>query len=131
MVRSRPGGRRGRLAAVAAHKPATIADLREFFHVDLYRINVEELDALITALLAMPHSRLYAALAGWTHPVTREWLLAADTYDLLARANSGKKKPKPYPRPWPTEHRETFGGRNTEQHTPASLWQRLYGTEKP
>jgi hypothetical protein len=45
-----------------------------------------------------------AAKSGWEYPVSREWIVSAHTYDLLAAVNSGKgKKPKPYPNPFPTK----------------------------
>jgi hypothetical protein len=50
-----------------------------------------------------PSSHVAAALAGWEHPMTREALIAADTYDLTVRAHTPKKRQgsvKPYPRPW-------------------------------
>lgn len=43
-----------------------------------------------------------SSLNGWDYPVTREWIVAADTYDLLVAANTRKgRRPKPYPRPKP------------------------------
>lgn len=40
-------------------------------------------------------------MQGLDYAPSREWLLMADLYDLTARAHY--KKPKPYPRPWPSE----------------------------
>jgi len=65
----------------------------------------------LTGVLANdPSSHVAAALAGWDHPVTREWLLTADLYDAFIAANSKKgRKPKPYPRPWPEKDKTKFG----------------------
>ena len=58
---------------------------------------------LTTVLLSDPSSHVAAAVAGWDHPVSREWLVLADVYDLTARVAAGKKwKAKDaYPRPVP------------------------------
>jgi hypothetical protein len=55
---------------------------------------------LVSVLLRDPSSWLQAARNEWSYPVDRNWILASQTYDLLAMVNS-KKKPKPYPTPWP------------------------------
>jgi hypothetical protein len=44
----------------------------------------------------------------WKFPVSADWQVAADTYDLLAIVNS-KKKPKPYPRPWKSADENKIG----------------------
>lgn len=55
-------------------------------------------------LLRDPSSWTQAVRSGWEYPVSREWIVASHTYDLLALANSGKgKKPKPYPHPFPSK----------------------------
>ena len=61
---------------------------------------------LVFMLAKDPSSSLQAVMRGWKHPVTYEWIVAAHTYDLLARVNSGKKKPKPYPAPWATQEQK-------------------------
>jgi len=55
---------------------------------------------------------LQAAVAKWKYPVSREWMVAAHAYDLLARVNS-KQKPKAYPNPFPSKD-ETRIGRTTK-----------------
>lgn len=67
---------------------------------------------LTQELLHDPTSRVAAAVAEWTHPISHEAMALLDLYDLLAIVNSGKKKPKPYPRPWdpkPVKHGGTNG----------------------
>lgn len=57
----------------------------------------------LTSMLANdPTSHLAASMAGWDHPVSREWMALADLYDAFVMANTDTKKhtPKPYPRPW-------------------------------
>ena len=57
-----------------------------------------------------PSSWTQAASAGWQYPVSRDWMVAAHTYDLMAVVNSGKgKKPKPYPHPWPDKEQTRVG----------------------
>lgn len=73
---------------------------------------------LLTLLAADPSSQTGAALQGWSHPASREFLALADSYDLAA-AVASKRRPKPYPRPWESKDRRTFGrGRGM---TPAAL----------
>ena len=52
-------------------------------------------------LVLDPSSHVSAAVGGWSFPVTREWIVAADSYDAFVSSKSSKgHKPKPYPRPW-------------------------------
>ena len=74
---------------------------------------------LTLMLLRDPESRLQAAIAEWEHPVSREWILMAETFDL-AHAVASKRKPKPLPRPWP-DGRKKIGGNNTVQRTAADV----------
>lgn len=57
---------------------------------------------LLGELMKDPSSHVAAAVAGWDHPVSREWIVAANTYDAFIQVNSDPKKPKPklHPRPW-------------------------------
>jgi hypothetical protein len=63
-------------------------------------VDFDELVLLVDVLLRDPTSWLHAAVAGWKHPISYEWTVNVATYDLLAQVHSGKRKPKPYPRPW-------------------------------
>lgn len=66
--------------------------------------------ARLAVLLAKdPTTQLCAALNGWDYPASREFLVLADQFDAFGRVNSGKKKPAPYPRPWPDESKSTYG----------------------
>lgn len=49
-----------------------------------------------------PSSQVGAALGEFEYAMNREAMILADVFDLLARANTPPKapKPKPYPRPW-------------------------------
>ena len=47
-----------------------------------------------------PSSQLAAAISGWEHPVSREWLALADLWDVLVAVNTHKGSPGHYPRPW-------------------------------
>lgn len=55
---------------------------------------------LAGVLTSDPSSHVAASMAGWPHPVSREWLVAADLFDLQHRVAAGRKTPPPYPRPW-------------------------------
>lgn len=63
---------------------------------------------LTTILSADPSSHVGAALAGWDHPASREALILMDLYDLQHQSKA-KRRPKPYPRPFPDRHKRTFG----------------------
>lgn len=56
-----------------------------------------------------PESRFTAAEMGWERPVSWEWLLLADLYDM-ERAKGSKRRSRPYPRP--TTKRTKLGGSN-------------------
>lgn len=62
----------------------------------------------MSVLLRETDSWLQAAKSDWKYPVSREWITAAHTFDLLASVNS-KKKPKPYPAPWPDTNTNKIG----------------------
>jgi len=76
------------------------------------KVSFYEACLLTTILLRDPGSHLQAAVAKWKYPVSREWIVAAHAYDLLARVNS-KQKPKAYPNPFPNKD-ETKIGRTTK-----------------
>lgn len=57
---------------------------------------------LTSVLAGDPSAMVGAALAGWSHPMTREDRTLRDLFDLQ-HTSKAKKKPKPYPRPWPAE----------------------------
>lgn len=65
---------------------------------------------LLGVLAEDPSSHTAAAIAGWAHPVTHEYLALADLFDAFVRANSRKgRHPRPYPRPWDASRRKRFG----------------------
>lgn len=55
---------------------------------------------LTTSLAGDPSSHVAAAIAGWSYPLSREGMAALDLLDVTIQVNSGKRKPKPAPRPW-------------------------------
>ena len=70
---------------------------------------------LVSVLMRDPSSWLQAATSEWTHPVSRDWIVATHTYDLLAAVNS--KKPKPYPTPWPAQNTKKLGSAKGQSRT--------------
>ena len=68
---------------------------------------MRELYHLLAQLASNPQSRFTAAELGWERPVSFEWLLLADLYDLQ-RAKASKRRSRPYPRP--TTKRTKLGG---------------------
>lgn len=95
--------------------PAELAyDFRHRFGLTYEAIGVSlswlEAILLVSILLRDTSSWLHAAKASWDYPVTREWIVSAHTYDLLAAVNS-KKPPKPYPAPWPDKNSKKIGSK--------------------
>lgn len=92
---------------IDAHRGAFEYDWRARFAVPLAAVGRAmtwgEALRLTEQLAGDPGSRVGAALAGWEHPVSREWLVLVDLIDRFSRVNF--KKPPPYPRPWRTEKR--------------------------
>jgi hypothetical protein len=74
-------------------------------------VSIGEIYLLTKSLLSDPESRVQAAVAGWDHPVSREWIILAQQFDL-AHAAASKNRPKPMPRPWP-DNKTKMGGKRT------------------
>lgn len=93
---------------VKEHEAELVYDLRKL-GVNPHEVDLDELLLLVEIFLRDPASWTHAAVSKWKHPITYEWTVAVATYDLLAQVNSGKRKPKPYPRPWPDANVKTRG----------------------
>lgn len=95
-----------KLRELIEEHPSELAyDFRSKFNISIEDIggdvSLKEAAMLTGMLLRDTTSWLQAARNDWQYPVSREWLVASHTFDLLAMANSGKgKKPKPYPTPF-------------------------------
>lgn len=107
------GGIVGLCRIAAEHRTQLAGDLRSHYGVSLWDLGVGlswvEFYHLVEDLLNDPTSRLFTAMAGNKFPFSREWVLLADIFDVLAASNS-KRKPKPYPRAWP-EKQTRIGGK--------------------
>lgn len=109
------GGRRGgslKVLELLQDHPIELAyDFRHKFNLSFQdigtKITLLEAVMLIGGLMQQTDSMLQAKVSGWKFPVSREWSLLADIYDLLANANF--KKPKPYPVPWSSSQGTTIG----------------------
>lgn len=91
--------------------------MRSFYGVGIYDIgntvSFTEAVLLVRILMRTPQSWLHAAVAEWSHPVTNEWTVLAQTYDLVAQVNSKQNsKPKPYPTPWRDKSKTKLGANN-------------------
>lgn len=64
---------------------------------------------LVRMLMADTNSRLQAAISGWDYPVSREWIVLAQSFDL-AHAAASKRRPKAMSRPWP-DNKNKIGGK--------------------
>lgn len=103
------GGSLQLLELIEEHPAELAYEMRARFGLSIndigFSLTFRECLLLVNVLLRDPSSWLQAARHGWEYPVTREWIVASHTYDLLAAVNSGKgKKPKPYPTPFPNRN---------------------------
>ena len=99
------------------HRGAVEYDLRHRFNLGLRdagdKITLSELGRLMAIVKDDPSSATAAALAGWTHPISREAVILMDLFDLEHAVNS-KKRPKPHPgRPWRNQSRKQMGKAGT------------------
>lgn len=112
----RPTGGILRLREIIEEHTSELAyDFRTRFNVSIFDIGekITWLEAiyLISILIRDTSSWTQSAMSEWKYPVSREWIVAAHTFDLFANVNSGKKKPKPYPAPWPEVGTNRIGGK--------------------
>src|SRR5690606_34330058 len=95
------------------HRGAVEYDFRARFHLGLECVPVDvgwgQAIRLLTILKADPSSATAAALAGWSHPISREALALADLIDVQGSSKAGKKW-KVYPRPWEVKGEQTRRG---------------------
>lgn len=105
-----PGGQGGGtfwlLRLIATHPGPALYDLRSRLGIGADDIGgavpFYEVYLLMREIMSDPTSRTAMAAAGFDHPVSSEWSLLADIYDLLMAVNTDPKKrgkAKPYPRP--------------------------------
>jgi hypothetical protein len=96
-----------KLRELIEEHPAELAfDFRERFHLSIFDVGIsvtwKEAILLISVLMRDTSSWTQAMHSNWKYPVSREWIVAAHNYELLAAVNS-KRKPKPYPNPFPNK----------------------------
>lgn len=95
------GGIDALLELIEEHRAAVAYDWRSRFHLPPTAIGDEmpwdEAIGHIRTLQADPSSAIFAAVAGWAHPMTREALLLADLFDLEHLVNADPKKGRPKP----------------------------------
>ncbi len=97
------------LGQLIASRPVEVAaDFRDLFSVGLSEVPPGEAVLLVRALMRDPRSRLHAGEAGWDYPISREWLLLADLWDLQLQKAVRRGQFKPYPRPF---GKQKLGGR--------------------
>jgi hypothetical protein len=110
-----PGGILRLLDYVQSHPKELAYDFRSRFQISFFEfgksVSWAEAILLTASLMNDPSSHLQAAVNKWKHPVTYEWIVLTHVFDLLAMANS-KRRPKPYPTPWPTKGKTRLGSNN-------------------
>lgn len=94
---------------ITARPVEVAADFRDLFSVGVVEVSPAEAVLLVRALMRDPRSRLHAVEAGWDYPVSREWLLGADLWDLELQKAVKRSQFKPYPRPF---GKQKMGGRS-------------------
>lgn len=108
-----------RLRELISEHPAELAyDFRARFQLSIFDVGITiswlEAAYLVGMLVRHTDSWTHAVVAEWDYPVSREWVVAAHTFDLLATVNSGKKKPKAYPAPWPDSNVNKIGSKKPQ-----------------
>lgn len=118
-----------KLLEIAGDYPSEIAyDFRSRFQLSYQEIGVsvsyEEACYLVAVLLRDTSSWLCAAKSSWTYPVSRDWIVTQDLYNLTLLINSNrKKKPQMYPTPWEQNKGKKVG--NTKGRSQAEIIKRL------
>lgn len=97
----------------ADHPSAIRADFRSRFGLSFDEAGTtyswREAVYLVQALLGDTTSLSQSSLHGWKYPVTREWMMLTELYDLTVRIHSKGGKAKPVPRPWPDPEAKRVG----------------------
>lgn len=105
------GGILALVELIEKHPIESARDFREKFHLSVDAIGVDfsyrEGFLLTQSLMQDPSSWLLAAEAGWDQPVSREWILIANHFDLV-HGLASKRRPKAYPRPWREAQKKTY-----------------------
>jgi hypothetical protein len=107
------------------HRGAFEYDWRSRFSLPLTvipkRMSYAEALRLTQLLVSDPSSQVFAALAGWSFPVSREWIVAADHRDSTEFGRVGRRA-RAYPRPWTDQPRRIGRGKGTSS---SQLHQRI------
>lgn len=108
-----PPGILALLDLIDRHRGAFEYDWRTRFGVALRDVGADmswgEGWRLALHLAGDPSTAVGAAVGRLQYPVTREFLVTADVFDLLHKVNA-KHTPKPYPRPWKRMESARVGG---------------------
>lgn len=114
----------GLLDLIEGHRPAFEYDWRSRFHLPLSIVgdgmSWGECLRLTVVLAGDPSSHVGAALAGWPHPVTREWLALKALHDKFVQTKF--RKPYPFlPAPWDAKPRRIGGTSLTREEVLAAI----------
>lgn len=86
-----------------------VYDLRHL-GIDPATVSFNELVLIIQMLVQDPTSWLQASINKWRHPVSFEWIVAANHLDAVVQMNTRKgTKPNKTPKPWPERGEKRFG----------------------
>lgn len=117
---SAAGGSLKLLDLIREHPAEFAFDFRSKFQLSYLAIgdSVSYLEAIYLTSILMKDTSSWVGskLAKWTYPVTREWIITQDLYNLTY-AIASKKLPKPYPTPWKQKGEKSLGkiGGRTQQ----------------
>jgi hypothetical protein len=113
---------------IAEHLTEVAYDFRTRFNLSAFEIGHsitwQEVTHLVSALMKDPSSWTQAARSGWKHPVSFEWMVLANTYDVHTLVNS-KRKPKPYPTPWADKNKSRIGATNQDRSHVEKMLERM------
>lgn len=113
---------------MAEHPTPLAYDFRTRFSLSAFEIgrSVSWVEAihLVSALMKDPASWTQAAKSNWKHPVSFDWMVLANSYDLQTTINS-KRKPKPYPTPWANKDSNIIGSKNQDRAHVLAMLKRM------
>lgn len=91
---------------IEKYPTAIAADFRIFYRISIFDMGVEytylEAILLTSNLKGMSNSHLQAAINKWDYPVSPEYIVLTEVYNIIKASNWDKKrgKLKPYPMPY-------------------------------
>lgn len=102
------------LELIEKHPAALASDFRKFYNISIFNYGVEysylETLYLIEVLKSNTESLFQSQMNGWKYPISMEYVMLTELYNLLKSVNWDKKKMgkfKPYPLPFDVKNKNS------------------------